>query len=108
MQLCFYYTGILLSLVNELITHHRPILFRNNFTFFSFQRRIIKFHVFKIYQEKQLKVGDFDGVGRDLSDVKRNMCLDVHIAHFNVYFDEISEINWANIFFPYFNFDKHS
>lgn len=42
---------------------------------------------------------DFDGVGRDLSDVKRNMCLDVHIAHFNVYFDEISEINWANIFF---------
>lgn len=43
-----------------------------------------------------------------LRDVKRNMCLDVHIAHFNVYFDEISEINWANIFFPYFNFDKHS
>lgn len=42
-----------------------------------------------------------------LRDVKRNMCLDVYIVYFNVYFDEIFEINWVNIFFLYFNFDKY-
>lgn len=38
-------------------------------------------------------------MGCDLFDVKRNMCLDVYIVYFNVYFDEIFEINWVDIFF---------
>lgn len=61
----------------------------------------------KEYWYSKLKVGDFDGVGCDLFDVKRNMCLNVYIVYFNVYFDEIFEINWVNIFFLYFNFDKY-